>query len=68
MGKDASTAAYAELARRLLTGYADSRFVQACADVPSFAHENSDAVLAPLDFGYANRTYTAEDICPMIGR
>ena len=68
MGRDASTTAYAELARRLLSGYADSRFVQACADVPSFARENTDAVLAPLDFGYANRTYTAEDICPMIGR
>jgi len=67
-GRDASTAAYAELARRLLAGYADSGFAQACAEVPSFVRENTDAVVAPLDFGYANRTYTAEVICPMIGR
>lgn len=67
MNPGASTAAYAELARRLLAGNAGSGFVQACAEVPSFARENTDAVLAPLDFGYANRTYTAEGICPMPG-
>jgi hypothetical protein len=60
--------AYAELARRLLAGYADAGLREACAAVASFARERPDAVLAPLDFGYANRTYTAEDICPMIGR
>jgi hypothetical protein len=67
MAPGASTAAYAELARRLLAESKGSSLVEACAAVASFARENADAVLAPLDFGYANRTYTAEDICPIIG-
>jgi hypothetical protein len=66
-GTGASAEAYAELARRLLAGYTDSRLDEACAAVASYARENSDAVLAPLDFGYANRAYTPEDICPMWG-
>jgi len=67
-GAGASVEAYAELARLLLAGNTDSELRKACTAVASFASENTDAVLAPLDFGYANRTYAAEDICPMIDR
>jgi len=66
-GAGASAEAYTELARRLLAGYADSELSEACAAVASFARESPDAVLAPLDFGYANRMYTADDLCPLPG-
>jgi hypothetical protein len=59
--------AYAELARLVLAAYADSGFEGACASASAFALENSDAVLTPLDFGYANRTYSSEDVCPIPG-
>jgi hypothetical protein len=62
-----SAEAYAGLARLLLSGHADSELREACDAATSFARENPDAVLAPLDFGYANRTYAAEDICPILG-
>jgi hypothetical protein len=59
--------AYAELARLALAAYADSGFEGACASASAYALENPDAVLTPLDFGYANRAYTAEDICSFPG-
>ena len=64
---DPTTAAYAELARRLITGASDGAFDDGCAAATSFVADNADAVLAPLEFGYANRAYAAEDICPMLG-
>jgi hypothetical protein len=63
----ASAEAYAELARLLLAGYADSGLREVCAAVASFARASPDAVLVPLDFGYANRMYTAGDICSVPG-
>jgi len=63
----ASTGAYAELARRLIAAYAASGLEDACAAASAFASDNLEGVVAPLDFGYANRTYTAEDLCPLAG-
>jgi len=67
-GTDATSAAYSDLARHLIAGYADDALSDACAAVPSFVSAQTEAVLSILDFGYANRTYAAEDICPMIDR
>jgi hypothetical protein len=66
-GGAASVEAYAELARRLVADFAGAGAEAACAAASAFARENPDTVLAPLDFGYANRTYAADDICPMSG-
>jgi len=62
---DATSTAFAEMARRLIAGYAEGKLAEACADVSAYAVDHSDVVLAPLDFGYANRTFTAEGICPV---
>jgi hypothetical protein len=58
--------AYVELARRLIAAHADGTLAEACRAASSFVSENSEAMLAPLDFGYANRIYTAADICPAV--
>ncbi len=67
-GGGASAEAYAELARLLLAGYADSGLegsLRRCRILrPAQAPTR---VLAPLDFGYANRAYTAGDICSVPG-
>jgi hypothetical protein len=63
---DATTAAYAALAHEVLAGYAGD-VDQACAAAASIAAEHAETLLAPLDFGYANRTYAVEDICPVGG-
>jgi hypothetical protein len=67
-GEGTSAEAYSELARRLLTAYPAAGLEAGCTAATAFALENSEALLAPLDFGYANRAYAAEDICPRIFR
>ncbi len=58
--------AYAELAENFWEAYqisGDSR--EACLAAQMYALNNPDAVLEPLYYGYANRTYLAVDICPL---
>ena len=57
-------AAYAELAELLLAADPAGGLAQACSDVQRYVLENGEAVLGPLDHGYANRTYSAADLCP----
>ena len=57
-------AVYAELADLLLAAGPTQGLARACADVRRFVLENREPVLGPLDHGYANRTTSADDICP----
>ena len=41
-----------------------SDIATACRDAASYASANSQTILEPLYFGYANPTYQASDICP----
>jgi len=36
-----------------------------CDPVQGYAVDNSAQVPDPLYYGYANRVYTADDLCPM---
>jgi hypothetical protein len=65
-GAEPAEVAYGELARRLIAAHAGGTLAEACRSASSFVGENSEAMLAPLDFGYANRAYTASDICPEV--
>ena len=38
---------------------------EACLAAQSYAINNPEAILEPLYYGYANRTYLAADICPL---
>ena len=64
-GTDPTTAAFAELARRLIAGASQDALAGACAQVPAFAGDHADDLLAFLDFGYANRSYSAHDLCSL---
>lgn len=57
-------APFASLARLLLTGFAGASLPAACDTVRETAEQDPDSVLAALDYGYANRTYTVDDLCP----
>ena len=57
--------AYAELAGLLFAADPARSLPEACTDVRRYVEQNSQAILDPLDHGYANRTYLAADICPM---
>ena len=39
-----------------------------CAAARAFADAQPELVLQPLDYGYANPAYTAEDLCPLVER
>ena len=59
--------AYIEMAQLFLDAYPEEGLQGACSVVRIYAEDREDTVLAPLGpqaFGYANRDYTAEDICP----
>jgi hypothetical protein len=57
--------AYAEMAEGFWETFLFSGDIgEACLNAQSFALSNSDAVLLPLYYGYANRSYLAADLCP----
>ncbi|TET96784.1 MAG: hypothetical protein E3J30_11015 [Anaerolineales bacterium] len=58
--------AYAELAENFWEAYQISGDPgEACLAAQRYALNNPEAVLEPLYYGYANRTYLAVDICPL---
>jgi len=60
--------AYGLLGQAFWTAYQASGSIGlACAQAQAFAQANQATVLQPLDFGYANPTYSATDICPATG-
>jgi len=61
--------AYVDLAGSFREAYQISGDLgEACLAAQSYAHSNPEAVLEPLYYGYANRTYLAADICPFDSR
>jgi len=60
--------AYGLLGQAFWTAYqASGSLGLACAQAQAFAQANQSTILQPLDFGYANPTYSATDICPAVG-
>jgi uncharacterized protein YceK len=58
--------AYAELAETFWEAYQISGDPgEACLAAQRYALNNPEAVVQPLYYGYANRTYLAADICPL---
>ena len=58
--------AYVDLAERFFEAYQISGDPgEACLAAQSYSLNNPEAVLDPLYYGYANRTYLAADICPL---
>ena len=56
---------YAALARTFLESYARQRnTARACTAVLSAANARPDALITLNSYGYANRVYTFEDLCP----
>jgi hypothetical protein len=64
-GSDPTSIAYAELSRRLIAGFAEGALADACEAASAYVSENTEEMLVPLDFGYANRAYGPSDICPL---
>ena len=57
---------FAELAAAFLEAYwATGEIRQGCAAAGTYAETYAERVLLPLDYGYANRSYTAADLCPI---
>lgn len=60
---------FAQLAKVFWNSYQSSASIeQACGAAVAYATENEEIVLAPLGsdyYGWANREYTAPDICPV---
>ena len=59
--------AYVEMAEAFRDGFAGGGEAGGCAAAAVYAAGHSQAVLDPLGparFGYANREFTAEDVCP----
>ena len=60
--------AYGLLGQAFWTAYQASGSIGlACAQAQAFAQANQPTILQALDFGYANPTYSATDICPAAG-
>ena len=58
---------YAEVARRWLDAYQQSGEPQeACGVVRDFAAATQSVVDPLADYGYANPTFTADDVCPIL--
>ncbi len=58
---------YAEVGVRWLAAYRQSGDARtACEAVNNFAASNSEVVNILSDYGYANPTFTAEDVCPYL--
>jgi hypothetical protein len=57
--------AYADMAELLWNAYqAEGDLHSACGIVQTYARRNSESILDPLYYGYANPSYAAADICP----
>lgn len=57
---------YLELAQMLWDEYqASGDLAIACQSVREFAQTHTATILDPLYYGYSNKTYIAEDICPI---
>jgi hypothetical protein len=59
--------AYVQMAEIFLNSFESSGQQAACIAVQDYANQNAEIVLRPLGpavFGYANREYTAVDMCP----
>ena len=58
---------YAEVGVRWLAAYRQSGDARtACEAVNNFAHSNSEVVNILADYGYANPSFAAEDVCPYL--
>lgn len=58
---------YVDLAQVFLDAFEDDGQIAACRTAEKFAEDHSNTILRPLGsevYGYANRDYSAEDICP----
>jgi tetratricopeptide (TPR) repeat protein len=63
---ETSNYGYVELAQTLWDEYQASGDVAlACAAAREFAQTHSPNILDPLYYGYANKSYVAEDLCPI---
>lgn len=59
---------YYEIAQSFLDAYVSSGFSGGCQAARSYAADHSEQVLDPLgsmNFGYGNKTYTADDVCSL---
>ena len=57
--------AYSDLAGVFWETFSEGQdWWSACHVAIEFARENSQTIIEPLYYGYANKTYTAEDMCP----
>lgn len=60
---------YGELARLLLTRFAEVDLEAACAQVRQRVSADPGSFLGALEYGYENKAYTADDFCrPPLGR
>jgi hypothetical protein len=58
--------AYADLAEVFWSEYKmDFNLAAACGAAQAYSSNKSDDILNPLNYGYANRIYSAFDICPV---
>lgn len=59
---------YAQLGQTLWDEFqATEDLAAACRAAQDYAQTNTQAILDPLYYGYANKTYVASDICPISG-
>jgi len=57
--------AYSDLAGVFWVTFSEGQdWSSACRAVIEYARENSETIIEPLYYGYANKTYTPEDMCP----
>ncbi|MFO7634776.1 MAG: LysM domain-containing protein [Caldilinea sp.] len=58
---------YTSMAAAWLAAYAsEGKLADACAAATAFAEENPETFTALSDYGYANPTFTAADLCPVL--
>jgi hypothetical protein len=58
--------AYTDMAELLWNTYqVEGDLHTACGSVQTFASRNSESILDPLYYGYANPSYAAADMCPL---
>lgn len=59
--------AYDKLGQTWAAGYQETQDMgQTCRAVTQYASKNLDTVAVLADYGFANPTFTAEDICPVL--
>ena len=70
VGEESSQRVYYEMAILFRDVYAASSLENACVSTAGFAGSNRETILEPLGslvFGYANRDFDPEDMCPVRG-